>query len=54
MLQTARKTVLIRESLGAESVYRYVPDTYLDPGPASRVYVNCYALDEVTDVRSRL
>lgn len=47
LLQMAGKTVLIRESMGQESVYRYVPDPYLDEGPASRVYVNSYALDEV-------
>ena len=47
MLQMARKTVLIRESLGTEATYRYVEDRFLDPGPAARVYVNTYALDDV-------
>ncbi len=47
LLQMARKTVLIRESLGAETIYRYVEDRFLDPGPAARVYVNTYGLEEV-------
>jgi len=47
MLQMARKTVLIRESLDREAVYRYVEDRFLDPGPAARVYVNTYGLDDV-------
>ena len=48
LLRTARRRVLIRESMGDELVTRYTPDPYLDKGQRHiRVYHNQYPLDEV-------
>ena len=49
LLQMARKTLVLRESLGGGSAYSWVRDDYLDPGTDLRVYVNRYDLGEVTD-----
>lgn len=47
MLRSARKTVVLRESLGNVSHYEYVRDRYLDEGVALNVHVNTYAVEEV-------
>lgn len=47
MLLCARKTVILRESLGEQNSYSYVVDRYLDGGKPLKVYVNTYALKEV-------
>lgn len=47
MLLTARKTVILRESLGREGRYGYVEDRFLDEGVHLKVHVNTYPLDEV-------
>jgi ubiquinone/menaquinone biosynthesis C-methylase UbiE len=47
MLNMARKTVLLRESLKCGSEYRYLEDRFLDPGTRLNVHVNHYDLDEV-------
>lgn len=45
----ARKTLLLRENLGAELVVRYSADTFLDEGKRHiRVYHNTYPLNEVS------
>ena len=46
-LQSARKTVILRESLTPKSTYSYVRDRYLDKGHDLRVHVNAYAQSEV-------
>lgn len=45
LLSVARKTVVLRESLGERPEYQYVEDRYLDK--PLRVHVNTYATDEV-------
>lgn len=46
---SARRTLLLRESLGPELVVRYTPDQYLDEGKRHiRVYHNTYPIAEVT------
>ncbi len=45
LLATARKSVILRESLGDRADYQYVEDRYLDK--PLRVHVNTYATDEV-------
>lgn len=50
MLACARKTVILRESIGDTAEYRYVRDEFLDEGVDLRVHVNRYAradLDEL-------
>jgi SAM-dependent methyltransferase len=47
LLLAARKTVVLRESIGDAASYRYVEDRYLDPGVRLKVYVNTYARDDV-------
>ena len=48
MLQMAKKTVVLRESIAEKSEYRYVKDEYLDPGVELYVHVNTYARSEIT------
>ena len=47
LLLSARKTVLIRESIAERASYSYVDDRYLDPGVSLKVYVNTYARADV-------
>ena len=47
LLKTARKSLLIRESLAASASYQYVKDQYLDPGVDLKVHVNTYCENEV-------
>ena len=47
LLRVARKTVILRESCGAVSRYRYVTDKYLDNGRQLKVYVNTYEQGEM-------
>lgn len=49
MLQMARKSVVLRESLGEGTVHTWVRDEYLDPGVDLRVHVNRYDLEEVVE-----
>lgn len=52
LLSVARKSVILRESLGEKAQYQYVEDRYLDK--PLRVHVNTYAIGDVTSfVRSR-
>jgi len=47
LLRMARKSVILRESCGDRTEYRYVRDDFLDPGVDLRVHVNTYALPEI-------
>lgn len=47
ILKCARKTVILRESLGEKSNYAYVIDKYLNKGVKLKVYVNTYCLNEI-------
>lgn len=47
LLRAARRTVILRESLGPEARSTYVRDAFLDPGVDLRVHVNTYAIEEV-------
>lgn len=47
LLLSARKTVILRESLADSSRYTYVEDRYLDPGVRLKVHVNTYDRAEV-------
>lgn len=50
LLNTARKTVILRESCHAEEgQYSYVRDRYLDEGCELSVYVNTYCLRETME-----
>lgn len=49
LLQCARRTLIMRESLHTESRYRYVVDHYLDPDVSLKTYVNTYAMAEVLE-----
>lgn len=44
----ARRSLVLRESIGERSTYRYVRDDHLDPGVDLKVHVNTYSRDEVT------
>lgn len=49
LLKSARRRILLRESLGESLTVRYTPDPYLDEGKRDiRVYHNTYPIDEVT------
>jgi len=48
MLLAARRSVILRESLGKGSAYQWVEDEHLDPDVDLRVHVNRYDLDEIT------
>lgn len=47
LLLAARRTVILRESIGDSSNYTYVVDRYLDPGVELKVHVNRYARAEL-------
>jgi SAM-dependent methyltransferase len=47
LLQSTKKSVVLRESCGATAEYLYVTDKFLDPGIELKVHVNRYRLDEV-------
>lgn len=47
LLQAAKKTILIRESIAEVAHYNYVEDKYLDEGYPLKVYVNTYAKAEI-------
>jgi len=47
MLLAARKTVILRESIGETSGYSYVEDRFLDPGVSLKVHVNTYGRSEL-------
>ena len=48
LLASARKCILIRESMGPELLTRFTPDPYLDEDKRHiRVYHNTYPMDEV-------
>jgi hypothetical protein len=47
LLLTARKTVILRESVDRAASYGYVRDHYLDSGVELNVYVNTYPYDEL-------
>jgi SAM-dependent methyltransferase len=54
LLNMARKTVILRESLKDGAAYAYVRDEYLDPGAALSVHVNHYDRSEFCDfIRAR-
>lgn len=49
LLHSARKRLVLRESMGETLVVRYTPDPYLDEGKRHiRVYHNTYPIAEVT------
>jgi SAM-dependent methyltransferase len=47
LLLAARRSLILRESIGESSLYSYVVDRYLDPGVELRVHVNRYARAEL-------
>lgn len=47
MLYSARKTLILRESIGEKSNYQYVVDRFLDEGIHLKVHVNTYGKDEL-------
>jgi ubiquinone/menaquinone biosynthesis C-methylase UbiE len=47
LLRVARKSLLLRESLAAQTRCAFVRDEFLDPGCDLRVHVNTYGLAEV-------
>lgn len=47
LLLAARRSVILRESIGESSLYTYVVDKYLDSGVELRVHVNRYARAEL-------
>jgi SAM-dependent methyltransferase len=47
LLRTARKTLILRESVDRASSYTYVRDHYLDAGVELNVHVNTYPYDEL-------
>jgi len=47
MLQAARKTVILRESVADTTHYQYVRDSFLDEGIDLRVHVNTYGRGEL-------
>jgi cyclopropane fatty-acyl-phospholipid synthase-like methyltransferase len=49
LLEVARRTLVLRESLGEGSRYTYVTDEHLDDGARLKVHVNRYDIAEVTD-----
>lgn len=49
LLNTARKTVILRESLATMGDYAYVRDRFLDDGVELKVHVNTYPVQEVCD-----
>ena len=49
MADIARKTIILRESIGSLTEYRLVTDDYLDPGISLNVHVNRYSLDEISE-----
>jgi hypothetical protein len=49
LLKTARKSVILRESLKDGAGYQYVRDEFLDPGVDLKVHVNHYDISEVTE-----
>ncbi len=46
LLGSARKSVILRESVSKEESYNYVHDKYLDPGVNLKVHVNTYKESE--------
>ena len=51
LLRSARRRLLLRESLGGELIVRYTPDPYLDEASRHiRVYHNQYPLGEVVEL----
>lgn len=49
LLTTARRSVVLRESLGEGSLHTYVVDRHLDEGATLKVHVNRYDITEVTE-----
>jgi SAM-dependent methyltransferase len=49
LLNTAQKTVILRESLAPVGDYAYVRDRFLDDGVDLKVHVNTYPVQEVCD-----
>lgn len=47
LLHAARRSMVLRESLGAGTQHTYVRDDFLDAGTNLRVHVNRYDLDDV-------
>lgn len=47
LLRSAKKTVIIRESITSRNLYQYVEDHFLDTLEYSRVHVNQYSLDDI-------
>lgn len=52
MSAVARKSIILRESIGPDSSYQFVTDEFLDPGASLMVHVNRYSLQEISDFMS--
>ena len=53
MSAVARKSIILRESIGPDSSYQLVTDEFLDPGVTLKVHVNRYSVDEISAFMSR-
>lgn len=53
LLRTARRSLILRESLKSVGEYRYVADRYLDDGAELNVHINSYDRDELLAVIER-
>jgi len=49
MATIARRTIILKESLGDSSTYSLVADNYLDPPHTLMVHVNTYSTYEIID-----
>jgi ubiquinone/menaquinone biosynthesis C-methylase UbiE len=49
ILKSARKSLVLRESISDISKYLYVTDKYLNDGVSLKVYVNTYSQKEIID-----
>lgn len=54
MLRSARKSVILRESVKDGAEYRYVIDKYLEAGEPLRVHVNAYARNDIAALAAEL
>lgn len=54
MLRSARKTVILRESIQDKSTYSYVADKYLDSPEVLRTHVNTYSRSDLVFLATEL
>jgi hypothetical protein len=54
MLRSARKSIILRESIKDGAEHHYVIDKYLDAGEPLRVHVNAYARTDIASLAAAL